>query len=151
MRGRTIAAAAIAVALTGTLSGCFSAFYLGEDAPILDRSDVVGTWVAEGPDGQRATIVLDDDGSATVTDLPSNLNWDASIHDDDVDWADTLDTAGTWELSIQRYDPITFVDIDTGNRQCCALYAMADDDGTHLLMTVSDPDNKIRAYFDKQD
>ena len=133
----------IFLAITGSLSGCQSAFNWGESSPRIDDSDVVGTWIADGPDGLEATVLFSANGTAILSGLPSNLTdpWAS-----EPDWSTTVDGEADWHLWTQP-SGVTSVQLSDFE----SMVVMEDADGLHLAAYVGDPDARIRVVFDQTD
>jgi hypothetical protein len=93
-----------------SLAGC--GYSNHESTPDVAASDVVGPWVATGPDGESAVLDFAQDGSVAVSGLPDDL-WPST--DTEPDWDAQSDRAnGSWSIQETITDgrPWMYVSMD---------------------------------------
>lgn len=68
--------------------------------PANDSSTLEGTWVAAGPEGDKAVLDLRADGTMSFSGMPTQIvlgNFGPKLGDP-IDWTETTDRAGTWSV-----------------------------------------------------
>jgi len=142
---RGLRAVALVIVLSTLLSGCWSAYYLGETNPTPAPSEMVGVWKHVESDGRQTQLELFADGTFDLKGLPS-LGLDERGYDIVADWTALENASGTWEIHTYSYSTDLRLNSKTFSEQ---LMLIESDDIIRLAFVVSDPDLKARFLLER--
>lgn len=77
---------------------------------VLRRSDIWGTWVHAGPEGEMATLEIRRDGTFAFQDAPSGV-FSSSFAKIPVGWDELISPRGTWSITRSESDPYPMVSL----------------------------------------
>ncbi len=144
-RRRVIAGAALALVLA--LTGCYP------DGVEVSATDIEGTWVATGPQGQVGKLVFLPDGTYAGTDIPNGL----SHADPEIppfgspDWSSVDAISGSWKTDWKERTKKSYVVISIeGISSSTLLDVMEGQNGRRLVWVIGDPDSGREVSFRKE-
>jgi hypothetical protein len=160
---RSLAAAALSVALVTMLSACWNSPYtITDGAPHLTASYIEGTWTKSGPNGVVAQYQFLHNGHFIATNIPRLRTPKRDVGNIDVNWSETLSGTGTWTIDKNDQDPSI---IDLSYDQASTTFDPMTESGTAgnysqllsldenhvkgLFLTAGDPDEQYRFVFHK--
>ena len=118
--------------------------------PLETPSLLYGEWTVAGPDGEKAILDLEPDGSMTVQSMPKQIllgpfddRWT-----DPIVWSDVVDRSGRWSVQTNgdhRYITLSYSPQVTGisgsvldvDRDARIYFAIDEDAGQELFFTKS--------------
>lgn len=104
---RRVWAVVVAAVMVGVLAGCSALV----PVPIPKQSAIIGTWRADGPDGQVALLKFAPGGQLTGTRFPENIITSTAA-DVRPDWSSTVAFTGSWVIAKDRDGGLPYVNID---------------------------------------
>jgi hypothetical protein len=143
LRGRAVVCGLSALAIAVALAGCWSALEWGESSPPLTEASVIGTWVADGPDGQDAIVVIDANHFVQVTGMPQEVI--EISFSTKVDWSETFDGQANWQLGSSGEAS----SVSVSGEFAFGMISVRNDAGQHLAVYIGDPDSRVRIFFDR--
>ena len=138
----TVVVLSVAVALAGCAAQ--------SPDPLETPSLLYGEWTVAGPDGEKAILDLESDGSMTVQSMPKQIllgpfddRWT-----DPIVWSDVVDRSGRWSVQTNgdhRYITLSYSPPVTGNSgsgldldsDARVYFAIGPDTGRKLIFTKS--------------
>lgn len=142
----------LGLAVVLLLSGCTLPL---PTRPITDvrESQIVGTWTAESPDSEPATIVIAADGTLAIRDVPRGP-LTASLAYGPLDWTDVMSTTGTWRIGNSRAGDYPFLDMSLNSNESeyyngtlVQLLVDTRPDPVTLFLQFGDAEEDERLYF----
>jgi hypothetical protein len=139
----TVAALALVLALTG----CYP------DGVEISATDIEGTWLATGPQGQVAKLVFLPDGTYFGTNLPNGV-----FHPDSIDplygppdWASEDAISGSWKTGWDATVKIAYITISIDGRSSSTPIEVEEGPkGRRLVRYLGDPDGDRKVSFTKE-
>jgi hypothetical protein len=152
---RPLGGALIALALVGALAAC-GLVPLFEGPALPSTSEIVGTWRHPGPGGKSALIEFAKDHRVSVTGLPRDALQLGNNGSDPLkapNWADNVDTTGTWLIRHDSVDSSSYIELTLGpNPSTTVTKLFFDRPKGHLQLYfyLNDPDLNATFRFQRQ-
>ncbi|MDQ1575836.1 MAG: hypothetical protein QOH55_986 [Microbacteriaceae bacterium] len=152
---RLVGGAVIALALVGALAACgLGPLFVGPAVP--SKSEFVGVWRHTGPDGKQAVIELAKNQRVSVTGLPRDV---LQLGNNGLDplkkpnWADSVDTSGTWLIAHDSVDSSSYIELTLGPKPSSTVTKLFfDRPSSHLQLYfyLNDPDLNVTFRFQRE-